>query len=176
MNVSGSTRNMLRWLAAGLEVSVLGGLAALGLIAVLGGFSGMRWYRYGNLFSVGLYPSTALDAGFGYWSFAGFALAFLYFVALGLAFALVFHSRKRGVAPHLAGVAYALALFIAGDRLWWQSWSPYLVIYGNPSHLMWGHVVFGAMLGWLPAFREARDARDKPEARNLETFSTLDPP
>lgn len=176
MNVGGNLGNLARWLTAGLEAATLGGLAALGLMAMLAGFSGMRWYRYGNLFSVGLYPSTVLDAGLGYWTFAGFSLAFLYFVAAGLVFALVFRARKRGLAPHLVGIGYGLLLYIAGDRLWWQSWSPYLVIYGNPSHLMWGHIVFGVMLGRIPTLWAARVATARPDERNSETFSMPDPP
>ncbi|MDZ7639846.1 MAG: hypothetical protein U5J83_16615 [Bryobacterales bacterium] len=150
-------KSTVRWLAAGLEVSALGGLLAIGLMVVLSGFSGMPWYSYGNLFATGVYPPTILDARTGYWTLTGFALAFLYFVSTGLVFALVFRSRRRGVGPHLAGVAYALALFMAGDRLWWQSFSPYIVIYGIHSHLMWGHVLFGATLGLISRRRARRD-------------------
>lgn len=176
MSNRSSTISLIRWMSAGLEASVLGGLAGVGLIVVLSGFSGMRWYRYGNLFAVGLYPSTVLDAGFGYWSLAGFALAFLYFVAQGLLFAMIFRSRRRGLAPHLVGVAYALLLYIVGDRFWWQAWSPYLVIYGNPTQLMWGHIAFGAMLGWIPALLESHEATGELDTRNHETFSSSDPP
>lgn len=157
MSVPPWLKNSANRLAAGVEVSVLGGLLALGLMAVLAAFSGMRWYRYGNLFSIGLYPATIFDANFGYWSLAGFALGFLYFVVAGLLFACIFRSRKRGVGPYLVGVVYALLFFLAGDRLWWQAWSPYLVIYGVQSHLLWGHILFGVALGLLPARLDQRD-------------------
>lgn len=149
-------RNGAKRLAAGVEVSALGGLSALALMTLLAGFSGMRWYRYGNLFSIGLYPSTIFDAGIGYWTLAGFSLAFLYFMVAGTLFAFGFRSRRRGIGPYLVGVAFSLVLFLAGDRLWWQSWSPYLVIYGDHSHLLWGHAVFGIALGWLPARLDIR--------------------
>lgn len=169
MGVSHRLTNGLKWIAAGLEVSVFGGLLALGLMAALAGFSGMHWYRYGNLFSIGLYPATIFDAGFGYWSLAGYALAFLYFVFIGMLFACVFRGRRRGVGPHLVGVAYSLLFFLAGDRLWWQAWSPYLVIYGDHAHLLWGHVLFGFALGWLPTRLGKRDREELPENTSSET-------
>lgn len=171
MSVRNWLVNSTKWLAAGVEVSVFGSLFALSLMVVLSGFAGMHWYIYGNLFSIGLYPPSVLDARLGYWSFAGFALAFLYFVAIGMLFACVFRSRRRGVGPHLVGVAYSLLFFLAGDRLWWQAWSPYLVIYGVHAHLMWSHVLFGVVLGWLPARREKRDGDGEQEALHSETFS-----
>lgn len=161
-------RSTMHWLAAGVEVSVLGALAALGLMVVLSGFSGMPWYSYGNLISTGVYPPTVLDQSPGYWTASGFALGFLYFVTAGLPFSLVFRSRRRGVGPHLVGVAYALALFMAGDRLWWQHGLPYLIVYGVHAHLMWSHVVFGVALGWLPA---RRVLRDPPRQLAAETAS-----
>jgi hypothetical protein len=163
-------RGTVHWLAAGIEVSVLGALLALGLMVVLSGFAGMPWYSYGNLIATGVYPPTVLDERTGYWTASGYALAFLYFAVAGAMFALVFRSRRRGVGPHLVGVAYALALFMAGDRYWWQYWSPYLIIYGMHAHLMWGHVVFGVALGWLPARRALRDpAPDAtPEGPSLQ--------
>ena len=150
-------RSTLRWVAAGLEVSALGAALAIALLVLLSRFSSMPWYSYGNLLATGIYPSTVLDERQGYWTFAGFSLAFLYFVGAGLLYSVVFRSRRRGIGPHLVGVAYALGLFLAGDRLWWQAWSPYIIIYGVHAHLMWSHVVFGVSLGWLPARRVRRD-------------------
>lgn len=154
------------WLAAGIEVSVLGALLALGLMVLLAGFAGMPWYSYGNLVATGVYPPTVLDERSGYWTASGYALTFLYFAGAGAAYSLVFRSRRRGIGPHLVGVAYALALFMAGDRYWWQHWSPYLIVYGMHAHLMWSHVVFGVTLGWLPARRVLRDPA--PETRAEE--------
>ncbi len=169
MSVPPWLKNSANRLAAGVEVSVLGGLFALGLMAVLAAFSGMRWYRYGNLFSIGLYPATIFDANFGYWSLAGFALGFLYFVAAGVLFACIFRSRKRGMGPYLVGVAYSLLFFLAGDRLWWQAWSPYLVIYGVQSHLLWGHILFGAALGLLPARLDRRELEETADDTDSES-------
>lgn len=173
MSVRKSLANSTKWLAAGMEVSVFGSVLALSLLVVLSGFDGMHWYSYGNLFSIGLYSPTVLDMRFGYWSLAGFALAFLYFVVIGMLFACVFRSRRRGIGPHLVGVAYALAFFLTGDRLWWQAWSPYLVIYGIHAHLMWSHVLFGAALGWLPARREKRDEQELRQSGELGNVSPV---
>jgi hypothetical protein len=162
MRIPAWLRSTVQWLASGIEVSVLGALLALGLMVVLSGFAGMPWYSYGNLIATGVYPPTVLDERAGYWTASGYALAFLYFAGTGVLFSLVFRSRRRGVGPHLVGVAYALALFMAGDRYWWQYWSPYLIVYGIHAHLMWSHVVFGVALGWLPTRRALRDP--SPEA------------
>ncbi|MCC6264368.1 MAG: hypothetical protein IT169_12385 [Bryobacterales bacterium] len=175
MSIPLPLRNGAKRLAAGVEVSAFGALSALALMTVLAGFSGMRWYRYGNLFSIGLYPTTIFDAGFGYWTLAGFSLAFLYFVFAGTLFALVFRARRRGIGPYFVGVAFSLVLFLVGDRLWWQSWSPFLVIYGDHSHLFWSHVVFGIALGWLPTRLDIRE-REPQENGAIPAASRLPEP
>lgn len=162
-------RYLLSSLVAGLEVSVMAALAAIGLVVGLGRFSGMPWYAYGNLFSTVVYSREALEAAPGYHTAAGFALVFLYFVASGLIFAFLFPSRRKGAGPHLVGICFAMALFMAGDRIWWQQISSFIVIYGIHSHLMWAHVVFGAFLGGVARRRAEREA--PPEHASDQPFS-----
>jgi predicted anti-sigma-YlaC factor YlaD len=157
-------------LVAGLEVSVAAALAALTLLVLLSRFSGMPWFAYGNLFATTMYSADLLEVAHGYHTFAGFSLAFLYLVGCGLLFAAIFPSRRKGAGPYLVGVFFALALFMAGDRLWWQQWSRYIVIYGVHSHLMWAHVVFGVVLGALGG-RRARMEADAVTAQQPEAVS-----
>lgn len=170
MNAPGLGSYLRYALIAGLEVSVSGALAALALLVLLSRLSGLPWYAYGNLFSTSVYPASVLEAAPGYHTLAGFALAFLYFVAGGLLFSLIFPVRRGGAGPYLLGVFFALALFMAGDRLWWQSWATYVVIYGVHSHLMWSHVAFGVVLGAI-ARRRARLAEEPPEEDPVELLS-----
>lgn len=159
-------------LVAGLEVSVMGALSAIALLVALGRFSGMPWYAYGNLFSTVLYSREVLEAAPGYHTLAGFALAFLYFVGSGLAFAIVFPGRRRGAGPFLVAVFFAIALFMAGDRIWWQRISSYIVIYGIHAHLMWAHVVYGVVLGGI-ARRRTRLECPPEDAAPQHTLSTF---
>jgi len=147
--MAGSTfgRYLRRSLIAGLEVSVIAALAAIGLLVMLSRFNEMPWYAYGNLFATVVYSPATLEADSGYHTLAGFAMVFLYFVSSGLAFAVLFPGQRGGAGPYLVAVSFALALFMAGDRIWWQRLSSYIVIYGIHSHLMWSHVVFGVVLG-----------------------------
>lgn len=166
-------RRYLRFsLVAGLEVSVMGALAALGLLILLGRFTGMPWHAYGNLFSTVFYSRDVLEADPGFHTAAGFALVFLYFTASGLIFSVGFPSNRRGPGPYLVAVFFALALFMAGDRVWWQQISSFIVIYGIHAHLMWAHVVFGVCLGNL-ARRRRRLESPQDEAAPPETLSTL---
>lgn len=130
------------------------------LLVLLAKLSGMPWFAYGNLFSTIIYSAAALEAPAGYHTLAGFALAFLYFVTCGVLFAFLFPGRRTGAGPYFVAVFFALLLFMAGDRLWWQSWSAFIVIYGVHSHLMWAHVVFGVALGALARRRASLEAPD----------------
>ncbi|MCU0227971.1 MAG: hypothetical protein MUF01_10065 [Bryobacterales bacterium] len=162
-------RYLLSSLKAGVEVSALAALGSIAFLVALGRFAGMPWHAYGNLFSTVLYSRDVLEADPGYHTAAGFALVFLYFVACGLLFALAFPSNRKGVGPHLVGICFALALFMAGDRVWWQQISSFIVIYGIHAHLMWTHVVFGAMLGAVSR-RRARDVAP-PDSVGAEPFT-----
>ncbi|MCW5962868.1 MAG: hypothetical protein KIT83_02425 [Bryobacterales bacterium] len=168
-----SLRGYLRCsLVAGLEVSAIGALAAIALLMALGRFAGMPWYAYGNLFSTVLYSPNVLEAAPGYHTLAGFALVFLYFVASGLAFAVIFPGRRRGAGPYLVAVFFAVALFMAGDRIWWQRISSYIVIYGVHAHLMWAHVVYGVVLGGV-ARRRTRLEHPPDDAAPPDALSTF---
>ncbi len=159
-------------LVAGLEVSVLGAVVAILLLITLGRFTGMPWHAYGNLFSTVLYSPDALETAPGYHTAAGFALVFLYFVASGLVFAIVFPSRRKGSGPYLVAVFFAIALFMAGDRIWWQQISSYIVIYGVHAHLMWAHVVYGVVLGTI-ARRRIRLECPPEDTAPSETMSLV---
>jgi hypothetical protein len=159
MNASPHGRPFRHTVIAGLEVAVGGALAALGLLVVLSRLSGLPWYAYGNLLSTSVYPLTVLETPPGYHTLAGFALGFLYFVAAGLLFSLVFPIRRGGAGPYLLGVFFSLVLFMLGDRYWWQSWVTYVVVYGVHSHLMWSHVAFGVVLGTIVRRRARLEER-----------------
>jgi hypothetical protein len=163
MDGRGMGRYLRTTLVAGFEVSVAAALVALLLLVVLSRFAGMPWFAYGNLFATTVYSADVLEVSYGYHTLAGFSLGFLYFVFAGLVFALVFPSRRHGAGPYLVGVFFALLLFMAGDRLWWQQWSRYIVIYGIHSHLMWAHVVFGCVLGALGGRRASLEAQPSPQ-------------
>lgn len=166
-----------RRMAAGLEISVLGSLLSVVLLLLLAKMSGMPWHSYGNLFATGLYPDTVLDELAGYWTATGFALVFLYFTLAGILFALLFWARRTGIGPHLVGVTYALALFLLGDRYWWQLVSPYIIIYGVQAHLMWTHVLFGVVLGLLPRRLSRYNPPDSTaQSRNSDDNSLLHDP
>lgn len=140
-------------LIAAVEVSVGGAVLAVLLLVLLSRLYGMPWYAYGNLFSTTVYPPIVIEMGAAYHTIVGFSFVFLYFVASGLLFTCCFPLRRAGIGPYLLGLFYALILFMVGDRLWWESWSRYIVIYGIHSHLMWAHAVFGAALGTIVSRR-----------------------
>jgi|GEM_PF-2307165 len=142
-------------LVAAVEVSVGGAVLAVLLLVLLSRLYGMPWYAYGNLFSTAVYPPIVIEMGAAYHTIVGFSFVFLYFVASGLMFTCCFPLRRGGIGPYLLGVFYALILFMVGDRVWWESWSRYIVIYGIHSHLMWAHIVFGAVLGTIVSRRMA---------------------
>ena len=138
---------------AGFEAGAIGVIAmlfCLGLASV--------WYRHtvwtvANIMASNFYGDEAIGPGFAASTLSGLAVYFILYSLFGALFGAVIRgsgfSRLRLVAGGLlAGAAWYYLWF----GLLWRHFNPIVPLYTHDRPMLWGHLLYGAMLGRFPLY------------------------
>ena len=124
------------------------------------------WFRHSfwttaNIMATGFYGASALGRGLSWSSAPGIAVYLIAYSLFGALFAVVmrgFHSRARLV---LIGILAGAAWYYLCFGLLWIRLNPRVALYTHDRRMLWGHMLYGALLGRFPLY-QARLAGPPP--------------
>ncbi len=136
---------------AGIEMGVLAGLAMFGWLALSSKWDWGTPWLMPNLLGSALAGRPVFGRGFGWLTVSGLGFHLGIAGLVGLGFALVMGGLRNRLRVLLLGIITGLLLYYACQYVFWQKWGFYGLVYSPPRRLLVGHLVFGIVLGWLPA-------------------------
>ncbi len=154
-------RRALSALLAGLEAGMLGALALLVWLGVMAVWQRRTFWTAENLMATVFYGDAAIVRGFGARTFSGLALYLALYSLLGALFALAVQNRMPRLRVMLLSVLFALSWYYLSFRVIWKALDPLITRLHVEAPTMWGHVLYGAMLGRYPRYL-AREEKASP--------------
>ncbi len=148
---------------AGLEAGMLGALLLLGWLGVAAKFHRRTFWASENLMASVFYGADAIRGGFSSRTVSGLALYLLVYSVLGALFALAIQARLPRFRTTLLGVLFALTWYYLSFQLIWKAVAPLITRLHMEAPTIWGHVIYGAMLGRYPMYL-ARGEEEQAEA------------
>jgi hypothetical protein len=133
---------------AGLQAGMVGVLLMLLWLA-----AASVWYRHTpwsvpNIMASNFYGDDAIGPGFSWRSLSGVAVYLILYSLFGALFGAVMHgsafSRFRLV---LLGILAGAAWYYLWFGLLWKHIEPLVWLYTHNRPMLWGHLLYGAMLG-----------------------------
>jgi hypothetical protein len=176
MEVGGTPKtSVFQYLLTGLETGVLAALAMLVWLGI-----SATWYRKSfwttpNLLAATFYGESALRNRFTVHTFAGLALHFVIYGALGMLFALAIQDRHPSLRITCIGILSAIGWYYLVFGWIWKKWDPLLVLYTHDRSMFAGHVLYGAMLGRYPRNRLGRRAEREQAVPEMTLVPPADP-
>ena len=136
---------------AGLEAGMLGALAMLAWLGVTAMLLRRTFWMPANLMASVFYGSSAIINAFGRWTPSGVALYLVVYSLLGALFALAVQNRLPRFRLTLVSVLFAVCWYYLSFHVVWPAVAPLLARLHVEGTTLWGHVIYGAMLGQYPA-------------------------
>jgi hypothetical protein len=140
----------MKYLLAGVETGVVGGLAMLGWLGVSAVWYRKSFWNAANLVASTFYGEAALRNRFTVHTFSGLAFYLLVYGLLGMLFGLAIHGRSRSLRITCFGILFALGWYLLFFGWIWKHWNPLVVVYTHDRVMFAGHVLFGWILGRYP--------------------------
>ncbi len=140
-----------RLLLGGLQAGIIGALTLLAWLAIAS-----VWYRRSvwwvpNLAATAFYGDAAMQGGFTHYTWAGLAANLAFYGGLGAVFALLARERGRGVT-FLAAIAFGVGCYYVLSLFVWKAVSPTFALYSPSRAMLFGHLLYGGMLGRYPRY------------------------
>ena len=146
------SRRALFILLAGLQAGMLGALALLAWLGVAAVWQRRSFWTSENLMASAFYGSAALGSGLGSRTVSGLALYLLLYSLLGALFALAVQTRLPRFRLTLASVLFALCWYYLSFQVIWKAFAPLITRLHVETPTIWGHIIYGAMLGRYPVY------------------------
>ncbi len=137
---------------AGLEAGLIASfclLAWLGAAAVL---ERRTFWTSENLMASVFYGNSAIRRGFGTSTISGLALYVALYSLLGAKFAMAARDRLPRLRLTLTGILFGIAWYYLSFHLIWKAVAPLVTLLHVESTTLWGHVLYGALLGRYPVY------------------------
>jgi hypothetical protein len=134
-----------------------GMLAVLGMLAAIGVVS--AWFQRSfwtpcNVMATTFYGARALGRGLSWSCVSGIALYLILYSLLGAAFAAVMRPGSSRLRLALIGILTGVAWFYLWFGLLWPHLNPLVSLYTHDRPMLWGHMLYGALLSRFPEFGE----------------------
>ena len=142
---------------AGLAGWQAGMLAALAMLLWLGLTS--AWYRHSfwnaaDIMATTFYGASALGQGLAWSSFSGIAFYLIVYSLFGAFFGWIMEGAGKRRRLVLLGILAGGAWYYLWFGLLWIRLNPLVSLYTHDRPMLWGHLLYGAMLGRFPAYLE----------------------
>ncbi len=170
MTASGESRfpRALALSLAGLEAGMMGALLLLGWMGIASVWHRRSFWTSENLMASVFYGSDAIRGGFNGRTVSGLALYLLIYSILGAFFASAVQTRLPRFRTALLGVLFALSWYYLSFHAIWKAAAPLITRLHMEAPTIWGHVLYGAMLGGYPAYFQRWSEEPKDEERKDE--------
>ena len=137
---------------AGFEAGMVATLAMLVWLALAA-----KWYRHtiwtaANIMASNFYGDNAIGPGFAWSSLSGVAVYLILYSLFGALFALAVRGGMSRLRLVLAGILAGVAWYYLWFGLLWPRIDPLVTLYTHDQPMMWGHMLFGGMLGRFPVY------------------------
>ncbi|MBZ5582565.1 MAG: hypothetical protein LAQ30_10250 [Acidobacteriia bacterium] len=137
---------------AGLEAGMIGALLLLGWLGVAAKWHRRSFWAPENLMASVFYGADAIRGGFSSRTVSGLALYLLLYSVLGALFAFAVQARLPRFRTALLGVLFALSWYYLSFQVLWRTVAPLITRLHIEAPTIWGHVIYGAMLGRFPVY------------------------
>jgi hypothetical protein len=169
-----SYRPRLRDALAGLHASIVGVLVMFAGVALASLFHGRSIWVVPNLFSTTFFGIDAYRNRFANTSWAGLALTFAIYGALGVVWGCVWRDRKVRWLPAF-GALTGIAVYYIFFGFIWRHLNPLVTLYAPDRQLQFGHIVWGLILARSPLYaRRIAEAAQAPPPVPLEVPALQD--
>ena len=137
---------------AGLQAGMLGGLAMLAWLGLSAVWGRRTFWTSANLAASVFYGPSAIGARFGRVTFPGLALWLLLYSLLGAVFALAVQTRLPRFRLTLVSVLFSVCWYYLSFHVLWPSALPLIARLHVETPTVWGHVLYGVVMGRFPAY------------------------
>jgi hypothetical protein len=144
--------NRISLFLAGLEAGMI---ASLCYLAWMGGTAVLQrrsFWTAENLMASVFYGDSAIRRGFGTITISGIALYVGLYSLLGAMFAMAARDRMPRLRLTLSGILFGIGWYYLSFHLIWKGVAPLVPLLHVEGTTLWGHAIYGAMLGRYPAF------------------------
>jgi hypothetical protein len=141
-----------------LEAGVVAGAAALVFCAFACWVQGDSPFTVINLLASTFYGARMLRQDFVWWrSFSGLSLHFCLAGCAGAVFSFLRRPAWGFATTAVIGTVYSAFLYIAANAWLWRKWNPGWAAYSGQGFILAGYVLFGLLLGMIPAMERSID-------------------
>jgi hypothetical protein len=149
-------------LLAGLAAGMTGAFWMLFAMGATAAWKRLSFWTPENLFATFFYGEAALHSGFSSRTVSGLALYLLIYSGLGALFALAVRDRLPRMRVTLLAVLFAICWYYTSFRLLWKTAMPLVALLHQERPTIFGHVIYGAILGRYPVFMRRWNAAAAP--------------
>src|SRR3954467_157994 len=136
---------------AGLEGGTIGVLCMLAWLGVSALWQQRSFWTAENLMATVFYGNRAIRSGFAGETLSGLAAYVVLYGLLGALFAALLRDRFPRMRIFLLSLFFALGWYYLSFRLLWRSVMPLVSLLHVERATAFGHLIYGAVLGWYPA-------------------------
>jgi hypothetical protein len=159
---------------AGFEAGMVAVLAMLGWLGLVS-----AWYRHSlwtpaNVMASCFYGNDALGPALSWKSLSGIAFYLIAYSLFGALFALVIGEGLSRRRLFLIGILTGAAWYYLWFGLLWPQLNPLVTLYTHDRPMLWGHFLFGAMLGRFPRYVARLAAGEPPSAEPQAVLYTAE--
>jgi hypothetical protein len=138
-------------LLAGMQSGLLGVVCMLGWLGVTAEWQQRNFWIPVNLMASAIYGPRAIHSGFAFETISGLAIYVVLYTALGGALAFVARDRLSRGWAFAAAMIVAVGWYYLSFRLLWRSLMPLVALLHVERATVFGHLLYGAVLGAYPA-------------------------
>ncbi|MGA3095311.1 MAG: hypothetical protein ABSF25_02555 [Bryobacteraceae bacterium] len=142
----------LRAFLAGLQAGMLGAICLLGWLGASAVWMGRGFWTAANLMASVFYGADAIRSGFSGSTLSGVALYLLLYSLLGALFAMAFQTRMSRLRLTLVSILFTIFWYYLSFGVLWRTMAPLLARLHYARAMVWGHVIYGAMLSRYPVY------------------------
>jgi hypothetical protein len=149
-------RDTLRRYAAlaGFQAGMVAVFAMLVLVGLASAWYRRTFWYVPNLMASTIYGDDAIRGGFSWESVVGIALYAIPYSLFGALFGAAIVNRLPRFRLVMVGMVAGLAWHYLWFGLLWKWLNPLIPLYTHDQPMIWGHLLFGAMLGRYPLYLE----------------------
>mgnify|MGYP004701994133 CR=1 FL=1 len=129
-------------------------LAMMALVGLAAAWHRRTFWYAANVMASVFYGDDAVRPGFSWQTASGIALCLILYSAFGAFFGFLVRDRFPRLRATLLGIVAGLAWYYLWFGLLWPKLNPLIPLYTHDAAMMWGHILYGLMLGRYTVYLE----------------------
>ncbi len=138
---------------AGFQAGMLAALVMLLWLGLAAAWFQRSFWTPANVMATCFYGASALGRGFSSAALSGIAIYLIVYSLLGAVFGALFNGSFTRTRLSLIGILAGAAWYYLWFGILWMHVNPLVWLYTHNRPMLWGHMLFGALLGRFPAYR-----------------------